>query len=100
MGALTLLAMLFAAPIAPAPYDDAYRLPAAIVDLADPAALASVSGAWRYRDASLTPVDARASGPDLRASGKPVRSQQFVPRAGDDDSAWDVVPATGLEQRR
>ena len=100
MGTVTLLAVLVAAPVAPAPYDDAYRLPAAIVDLADPAALASVAGSWRYRDASLTTVDARAPGPDLRASGKPVRSQQFSPRADDDDSKWEVVAATALEQRR
>ena len=100
MGTLPLLAMLAAAPIASAPYDDAYRLPAAIVDLADPAALASVSGSWRYRDASLVTVDARAPGPDLRASGKPVRSQQFSPRADEDDSKWEVIPATALEQRR
>ena len=78
MGTLTLLAMFLAAPIASAPYDDAYRLPAAIVDLADPAALASVGGSWRYRDASLTAVDARGPGPDLRASGKPVPMRSGV----------------------
>src|SRR5438105_1919805 len=91
-----------AAP-ASAPQDLFSGNPSAIVDLSAREGLALVSGEWRYSDARVVPVDARAPGADLRPSGKPIKSLDVVPRAGlagFDDSKWPVIAPESLEQRR
>src|ERR1700751_3182563 len=79
-----------AAPV-PAPYDLTWANPAAIVDLSTPEGLGVVSGRWKYADARVVGAENRAPGPDLRPSGKSVRTLDVVPHAGSagfDDSAW------------
>ena len=77
--------------------------PVAIVDLASDDGARLVDATWRYSDASVVEVDHRGPGPDLRASGAPVRSHDIAPHAGAadfDDSAWPIVPASSLDARR
>lgn len=77
--------------------------PDAIVNLASPDGVALVRGQWRYSDATLVPVDHRAPGPDLRASGAPVTALDIAPKAGGvdfDDSRWELVPPQHLDARR
>ena len=60
-------------------------------------------GQWLYRDVRIVQVDARGPGPDLKPTGKPIRTYDYEPKAGAlrfDDSRWDAIPATSLEERR
>ncbi len=78
-------------------------LPNAIVDLRTEAGTALVRGEWRYRDAVISEIDHRSVGPDLKASGKANRTFDFTPDARGiafDDSQWEVIAPTSLEQRR
>lgn len=77
--------------------------PDAIVDLASPAAAASVKAAWRYHEARLIEVASRAPGPDLRPSGSPVRALDVSPSAAEaftEDARWERVAPEDLERRR
>ena len=107
---------LFAATLAPAraPADPPLGRPDAIVDLATPEGAALVGATWRVHDADLVTVDGRAPGPDLKPSGRRLRTRDIAPHAEGatfDDSGWPVVslgapgaasaPALpALEQRR
>src|SRR5215510_8075307 len=78
-------------------------LPDAVVDLRTVEGVARVSAQWRYCDTHIHEIDHRSVGPDLKASGPKNRTFDFTPdaRATDfDDSKWEVIPATSLEQRR
>jgi gluconolactonase len=78
-------------------------LPAAIVDLGTTAGVSLLGGQWRAQVARLVEVDHRAPGPDLRASGAPVRTLDLVPHAGAidfDDGAWERIPAESIQARR
>jgi gluconolactonase len=78
-------------------------LPTAIVDLRSSTSLALVHGGWRTQVARLVAVDHRAPGPDLRASGRPVRTLDLEPHAGGadfDDRSWQAIPAESLEARK
>jgi gluconolactonase len=73
------------------------------VDLRTRDGIALVNGAWRYSDARLVEVDARAAGPDLKASGARIRALDVEPKAGAaeyDDSSWAVIDPSSLEARR
>ena len=77
--------------------------PMAIINLASDEGLRLVKGQWRYRDVKIVEVEHRGPGPDLRASGPPVRTYDITPHAGAggfDDSAWEVLPASRLEARK
>ena len=77
--------------------------PRAIVDLMTEAGVGLVGGAWRYVDASIIETDHRGPGPDLRASGAPVRTHDIRPNpdAGDFDSAaWRTIAPGSLQERR
>jgi len=77
--------------------------PDAIVDLRTREGVDLVKGQWRYRDAQIVEVDARAPGADLRPSGPPIRTHDSAPRAGArdyDDSTWMALDPTALEGRR
>jgi gluconolactonase len=104
---------LLAAALAPvrAPGDPPLGRPDAIVDLVTPAGAAIVGATWRVHDADLVPIDGRAPGPDLKPSGRKLRTRDVAPHAeatAFDDSGWPVVDlalggANGLpalEQRR
>src|SRR3954451_3352278 len=77
--------------------------PAAIVDLRTEDGVRLVGAAWRYSDAHLVEVAARAAGPDMRPSGPEVRATDIEPKAGTadfQDASWDEVPPAALEARR
>ena len=77
--------------------------PAAIVDLRTEDGVRLVGAAWRYADAHLVEVAARAAGPDMRPSGPEVRATDIEPKAGPadfQDASWDEVPPAALEARR
>jgi gluconolactonase len=77
--------------------------PAAVIDLATPAGAAAVAGEWRYADARIVDIEF----PRADAAGQPTGprgpAQDVVPRAGGrdfDDSAWPVIGADTLAERR
>lgn len=77
--------------------------PEAVVDLRTREGIARVRGEWRYRDARIEAISHRSVGPDLKASGRPNRTFDFTPdaRAAEfDDSKWEKLDPTTLEQRR
>ncbi len=77
--------------------------PDAIVDLRTSEGAKLVHGAWRYRDAQIVAVAHRAVGSDLTPSGPPNRTFDIEPKAGAadfNDSSWEMIDATSLEQRR
>jgi gluconolactonase len=78
-------------------------LPNAVVDLRTREGIAMVRGEWRYRDAQIKEISHRGVGPDLKASGAANRTFDFTPdaRAAEfDDSQWEKIDPTSLEQRR
>jgi len=75
----------------------------AVVDLRTSAGAALVGAEWRYHEAAVIEVDHHAPGPDLKASGAPIRTHDIEPKAGAalfDDSAWETISADSLETRR
>ena len=77
--------------------------PDATVDLRTREGAALVRGQWRYADGRLKEVDAQGPGPDLKPTGRPVRTYDQVVKAGAidyDDSRWEAIEATSLEVRR
>jgi gluconolactonase len=77
--------------------------PEATIDLATEAGVKLVKGQWRYRDTKIVEVDFRGPGPDGQPTGGPVKTYDYTPHAGGadfDDSAWESIGATTLEQRR
>jgi gluconolactonase len=95
--------LVLATAAAAATQDPPFGRPDAIVDLATAEGIRLVKGAWRYHDVRIVEVDARGPGPDLRPSGKPVRTYDIDPKAGAadfDDSAWERIEPTALTARR
>jgi gluconolactonase len=77
--------------------------PEASIDLATREGVRLVKGEWRYSDTRIIEVDFAGPGPDGQPTGAPVRTYDYVPKAGAagfDDSQWDVIDATTLTQRR
>ena len=77
--------------------------PDAVVDLRTLEGVELVRGEWRYSDARLVEVNSQAPGPDLRASGEPVKTLDIAPHGGGadlDDSMWHTVTPASLEARR
>ena len=77
--------------------------PDAVVDLGAREGAALVKGQWRYSDARIVEVDFRAAGPDLRPSGRAIKTYDIAPPAGGadfDDSGWPMVGADTLQDRR
>lgn len=77
--------------------------PAATIDLATDAGVALVKGQWRYHDTKIVDTDFRAPGPDGQPTGAVVTTYDYEPHAGGadyDDSDWEAIGATTLEQRR
>lgn len=78
-------------------------LTAAIIDLRTTTGVQLAGAEWRGRVVKLVEVDHRAPGPDLRASGAPIRTLDIDTHAGAadfDDSSWEAIPAESLEARR
>ena len=77
--------------------------PDAVIDLASREGVQLVNGQWRYHDVKIEDADSRAVGPDLKPSGAPIRTYDYTPHAGPadfDDSQWEAIDATTLDQRR
>jgi len=77
--------------------------PDAVIDLASHEGVQLVSGQWRYHDVKIEDADSRAVGPDLKPSGAPIRTYDYMPHAGPanfDDSQWEAIDAATLDQRR
>ncbi len=75
----------------------------ATIDLATREGVALVHGQWRYSDTRIVEVDFTGPGPDGQPTGAPVRTYDYMPRAGVadfDDSAWAVVDPLDLAGRR
>ena len=74
-----------------------------LIDLASHEGVQLVKGEWRYHDVKIEDADSRAVGPDLKPSGAPIRTYDYAPHAGPsdfDDSQWEAIDATTLDQRR
>src|SRR5919109_1935249 len=77
--------------------------PAAIINLATVEGVRLVKGQWRYSDTKIIEVDHHSPGPDLRPSGLPNKTYDYLPHAGTadfDDSQWEVLDASQLEARK
>jgi gluconolactonase len=77
--------------------------PAAIIDLASEDGVRLVKGQWRYHDTKIIQVDFRGPGPDKQPTGSLVKTYDYEPHAGGadyDDSSWEAIAATTLDQRR
>ena len=77
--------------------------PDAVIDLASREGVQLVNGQWRFHDVKIEDADSRAVGPDLKPSGAPIRTYDYAPHAGPtdfDDSQWEAIDATTLDQRR
>ena len=80
-----------------------YGRPDAVVDLRTRAGVELVKGQWKYSDVKIVETDFRAPGPDLKPSGKPIKTYDYSPHAGAadfDDSQWETLEPTTLEARR
>jgi gluconolactonase len=83
--------------------DPPFQRPDAIVDLRTRAGAELVKATWRFSEARVVAGTNRAPGPDLRASGAPVKTQDLEPRAEAadfDDRGWELVDPPALEARR
>lgn len=77
--------------------------PEAIVDLRTTEGARLVTARWRYQDAAIAEAGFQAPGPDLKPSGRPIRTHDLHPKAGAadfDDSAWEAIEPEALEARR
>mgnify|MGYP001090859717 CR=1 FL=1 len=77
--------------------------PGAVIDLATENGVSTVKGQWRYSDTKIVETDFRGPGPDKQPTGAPVRTYDYTPHAGAadfDDSKWEVISPTTLDQRR
>jgi len=77
--------------------------PDATIDLATDAGVKLVKGQWRYSDTKIVEADFRSPGPEGQPTGAPVKTYDYTPHAGGvdfDDSTWESIGATTLEQRR
>ena len=73
------------------------------IDLATREGVALVQGQWRYSDTRIIEVDFTGPGPDGQPTGRPVKTYDYLPKAGGvgfDDSAWLAIEPTTLAERR
>jgi gluconolactonase len=98
--------LLFAATFANAASLDemlSQRKPEATISLASKDGVRLVKGEWRYSDTKIIEVDFKAPGADGQPGGTPTQAYDFTPHAGGadfDDSKWEVIDPTTLDQRR
>jgi gluconolactonase len=77
--------------------------PDAMIDLGSVEGTNAVKGQWRYSDTRIVEADFRSPGPDKQPTGTPVKTYDYTPHAGGadfDDSKWEVISPTTLDQRR
>src|SRR5438093_7585970 len=77
--------------------------PDATIDLATTDGVGVVKGEWRYSDTKIVEVDFRSPGADRQPSGPANKTYDYAPHAGGadfDDSKWEAIAPTTLDQRR
>jgi gluconolactonase len=77
--------------------------PSAMIDLASLEGVQAVKGEWRYSDTKIVEADFRGPGADRQPTGALVKTYDYTPHAGGadfDDSTWQVISPTTLDQRR
>jgi gluconolactonase len=77
--------------------------PEATLDLGSLDGVKAVKAEWRYSDTKIIDADFRAPGRDKQPTGAPVKTYDYTPHAGSsdfDDSKWQVISPTTLDQRR
>ena len=77
--------------------------PEATIDLATEGGVKVVNGQWRYHDTRIVETHFRGPGLDGQPTGVPVKTYDYEPHAGGvdfDDSAWESIKPTTLDQRR
>jgi gluconolactonase len=77
--------------------------PAATIDLATDGGVKLVKAEWRYSDTKIIEADFKAPGRDNQPTGAPIKTYDYTPHAGGadfDDSDWQVIAPTTLDQRR
>jgi gluconolactonase len=77
--------------------------PNATIDLGTVDGVKAVQAEWRYSDTRIVEADFRGPGPDKQPTGAPVKTYDYTPHAGGadfDDSKWEVISPTTLDQRR
>lgn len=75
----------------------------AVINLRTDEGAAMVKGQWRYADADIIEVNHKLPGPDLKPTGAASHTHDIEPKAGAagfDDSKWESIAASSLEQRR
>ncbi len=77
--------------------------PDATIDLATTGGASLVKAEWRYSDTKIVEADFRGPGADRQPTGPAVKTYDYTPHAGGadfDDSKWEIINATTLDQRR
>jgi gluconolactonase len=77
--------------------------PEATIDLGTDDGTRAVKASWRYSDTRIVEVDFVGPGADRQPTGAPVKTYDYTPHAGGadfDDSKWEVIDPTTLDQRR
>ncbi|MEO7991799.1 MAG: hypothetical protein ABI663_19755, partial [Chryseolinea sp.] len=83
--------------------------PNAIVDLKTKEGVTLVKGEWRYSDVQIVDKDFKAPGAsgddkhEIYATGKNIKTHDIFPKASAkdfDDTKWEKLDPTTLEQRR
>lgn len=75
----------------------------ATIDLGTEEGARLVQGQWRYSDTKIIEVDFAGPGPDKQPTGGPIKTYDYTPHAGGadfDDSKWEAIKATTLDERR
>ncbi len=83
--------------------DPPFGRPDAVIDLSSRDGVQLVKGQWRYHDVKIVEAQSRAVGLDLKPSGAPIKTYDYTPHAGAavfDDSQWEAIDATTLDERR
>jgi len=78
-------------------------VPSATVDLATEEGVRLMKGEWRYSDTRVVETEFRSPGGDGQPSEAANRTYDYSPHAGGaafDDSKWEIIRPTALDQRR
>jgi gluconolactonase len=103
LAALTALTLPMGKAISQVTADVPTVRPEAVINLATLEGTQLIQGQWRYSDAQIVPVAFRSAGADRKASGSPNQTYDITPHAGVanfDDSRWEAIAPTTLDQRR
>ena len=77
--------------------------PDATIDLATADGIGMIKGEWRYSDTKIVEVNFVGPGADRQPTGASVKTYDYTPHAGGvdfDDSKWETISPTTLDQRR